>query len=355
MESTSDYWRGPYFLLEASEHRVWLLNARQVKHVPGRPKTDKLDAVWLAKVTERGMCSPSLVHPKPVRRLRALTRYRRSVVRDRVREQQRLEKLLEDAGIKLSSVVSDLLGVTSRDILEAMIGGCLDPRQLVRVAGNRLKVSDQALREALTGYFEDHHAMMAKTMLQRIDEANNIVAGLDELIDVALAPFLPQLAQLVTIPGVARTAGAEIIAEIGVDMTRFPTAAHLVSWAKFAPLEQSSAGKSKQAKTDKGNGWLGGNLGMIVSGAKRTHTFLGDRYRRIAKHRGKNRAIVAVGNSVLTIIWHLLSDPEHQAVFVDLGEDYYTRHYTPKRHIRDLTRQLERATGQTVTLSPKAA
>jgi transposase len=353
MESTSSYWKPVFYLLEASGLRVWLLNARSVKNVPGRPKTDKLDAVWLAKVTERGMCAPSLVQPKPIRVLRDLTRYRRSVVRDRTREKQRMEKLLEDAGIKLSSVVSDLFGVTARVLIEAMIGGQRDARTLTRLAGNRLRTNPSVLREALTGYFEDHHAFLARQMLDRVDAADAAVARLDEQIQTALAPFRRAADQLDTIPGVGPVAAAELIAEIGTDMSRFPTAGHLASWAKFAPIEQSSAGRSRAARTGKGDPWLAATLGEIVAVAGRGHTFLGDRYRRLARRRGARRAIVAVGNSVLVIIWNLLSNPDQ--VFVDLGEGFHTTRHSPAARQRDLIRQLERITGQAVTLKPRAA
>jgi transposase len=353
MESTSDYWKPVYYLLEAEGFRVWLLNARHVKNAPGRPKTDKLDAVWLAKVTEQGMVMPSLVHPKPIRRLRDLTRYRRSVVRDQTREKQRLEKLLEDAGIKLSSVAKDILGVSGREMIEALIAGQRNPEVLAQMARTRLRRKIPQLREALTGYFEDHHARLARMMLQRIDDAEAKVAELDAQIQVMLEPFHAQAAQLDTIVGIGPANAAELIAEIGVDMSRFPTPGHLVSWAKFCPIDHQSAGKrTKNASTGKGNPWLAATLGDIAMVISTTPTFLGDRYRRIAKRRGKSKAIVAVGNSVLTAIWHLLTEPG--MAFTDLGPDYYQSKHATQQRTRNLIRQLEAATGQRVTLAPAA-
>jgi transposase len=341
-----------YYLLESEGFRVWLLNARHVKNVPGRPKTDKLDAVWLA-VTEQGMVLPSLVHPKPIRRLRDLTRYRRSVVRDQTREKQRLEKLLEDAGIKLSSVAKDILGVSGREMIEALIAGERNPEVLAQMARTRLRRKIPQLREALTGHFEDHHARLARMMLDRIDEADRLVAELDAQIQVMLEPFQAQAVQLDTIVGIGPTCAAELIAEIGVDMSRFCTPGHLVSWAKFCPIDKQSAGKrTKNAAVGNGNPWLAATLGDIAMVVSTTPTFLGDRYRRIARRRGNKKATVAVGNSVLTIIWHLLREPG--LVFTDLGPDYYQNKHATRRRTHDLIRQLEAVTGQRVTLAPAA-
>ncbi|MCA1704303.1 MAG: IS110 family transposase [Actinobacteria bacterium] len=351
MESTSDYWKPVFYLLEAEGFSCWLLNAKHVKNVPGRPKTDKLDAVWLAKVVERGMCSPSLVHPKPIRVLRDLTRYRRSLVRERTREKQRCEKLLEDAQIKLSSVISDIFGVSGREMLAALIAGQRDPQALARLARGSMRAKTAVLTEALTGHFEDHHAFLAATMLERIDALTAQIEAVGERIEAVIAPFSRDVQRFDEIPGVGLIAAQELIAEIGVDATRFPTAAHLVSWANFAPIDHNSAGKKRGGATGKGNPWLGGTLGEIVAALSRTNTFLGERYRRLARRRGKNRAIVAVGNSVLTIIWHLLANPE--ARFVDLGPDFYQSKINTRRRERDLIRQLEHLTGKKVTLAPR--
>jgi transposase len=326
MESTSDYWKGPFWLLEAEGFDCWLVNARDVKNVPGRPKTDKADAVWLAKVAERGMCRPSLVHPRPIRQLRDLTRYRRALIQDRTREMQRVEKLLEDAQIKLSSVAADIFGVSGRAMLEALIAGQRDPKVLAQLAKARLRVKIAALEEALRGFFTDHHAAILRMMLDNIDRHTEQIAALDTSIAEAITPFAQQVAQLDAITGVGATAAQELIAEIGVDMGRFPSAAHLVSWAKFCPQVHESAGRKKPKGRGKGNPWLAGTLGNIVATAARTDSFLGGRYRRIAKRCGKQKAIVATGNSVLVIVYHLLADPT--ASFWDLGAEHYQSRIT---------------------------
>ncbi len=286
------------------------------------------------------MCAPSLVHPKPIRQLRDLTRYRRTLIRERAREKQRLEKILEDAQIKLSAVVSDLFGVSGRAMIEALIAGQRSPWALAR------------LEEALTGHFDDHHGFLCQMMLERIDGLSAQIGQLDARIEQAIAPFSRQVTQLDEIAGVGTTSAQELIAEIAVDRSRFPTAGHLVSWAKFAPIDNSSAGKKKGGSTGKGNPWIGGTLGEIVLGASRTHTFLAERYRRIARRRGKKRAIVATGNTVLTIAYHLLCDPA--ARYTDLGPAFYDSKAGRERHARNLIRQLEHLTGKKVALKEAA-
>ena len=310
MEATSDYWKPAFYLLEAEGFTCWLLNAKHVKNVPGRPKTDKLDAVWLAKVVERGMCRPSFVPPRPIRRVRDLTRYRRTLIRERTREKQRVEKLLEDAQIKLSSVASDIFGVSGRHMLQAMITGQRDPKVLAQLARASMRTKLRQLEEALTGHFDDHHGFLCQMMLERIDDLSAKIQKVTARIDEQVAPFAAQVAQLDAVTGIGGVCAQELIAELGVDMAVFPTAAHLVAWAKFAPQANTSAGKAKTAATGRGNPWLAATLGEIAVTAGRSNTFLGERYRRIAKRRGKQRALVAVGNSVLTIVWHLLADPK---------------------------------------------
>jgi transposase len=300
--------------------------------VPGRPKTDKADAVWLAKVAERGMFRPSLVHPEPIRRLRDFTRYRRSLVRDRSREKQRVEKLLEDAQIKLSSVISDLFGVSGRDMLDALAAGQRDPKMLADLARTSMRGKTALLVEALTGFFTPHHGELLAMMLANIDRLTEQITVLEARIEELVAPFCHQVEQLAEIPGIGRIGAAETIGEVGVDMTRFPTAAHLVSLAKFAPAVHESAGTKKQKKRPKGNPWLAATLGNAAGAQTRARTFLGAPYRRIARRRGKGKAMVAVGNSILTIVWHLLSDPDSR--FHDLGADYYeTRTNTERRPV----------------------
>ena len=308
--------------------------------------------MWLAKVTERGMCSPSLVHPKPIRQLRDLTRYRRSLIRERTREKQRVEKLLEDTQIKLSSVISDVFGVSGREMLAALIAGHRSPTILAQMARGSMRSKIAVLEEALTGHFEDHHGFLLQAMLDHVDALSTQIDTVSARIEAVITPFSRDVERFDEIVGVGTTAAQELIAEIGVDVTRFPTAAHLVSWAKFAPIDHNSAGNKRGGSTGKGNPWLAATLGEIVASASRTNTFLGERYRRLARRIGKKRAIVAVGNSILTIIWHLLNNPHTR--YHDLGADYYHTKVNNRRE-RDLVRQLERLTGKKVTLAPTAA
>jgi transposase len=350
MESTSTYWKPPFYLLEGS-CECWLVNAREVKNVPGRPKTDKQDAIWLAKLAERGMLRPSFIPPPWQRQLRDLTRYRRTLTHERTREKQRAEKLMEDTQIKLSAVVSDMFGMSGRRMLEALIAGERDPRLLAQMAHGRMRSKISILEEALTGHFGDHHGYLLRMMLDRIDALGGQIGQLTTRIEQLIAPCADQVAKLDEIAGIGTVGAQEIIAEIGVDMTRFPSTGHLVSWAAFAPTTRASAGKTKPASTGKGNPWIGGTLGEAAIAAARTKTFLGSRYRRITKRRGKQRALVAVGNSIPTIVYHLLSDPH--ARFVDLGADFHDRSH-PERRTRQLIRELERLSGQKVTLHEAA-
>jgi transposase len=352
MEATSDYWKSPFYLLEAHGLEVWLVNAKDVKHLPGRPKTDRLDAVWLCKVAERQMLRPSFVPPPAIRRLRDLTRYRADLVGVRSAEKQRVEKLLEDAQIKLSVVASDIFGVSGRAMLAALVAGERDPKALAQLARTRLRAKRSLLEEAFTGHFTDHHAFLLATMLGRIDQASADIAQLDRKIEEEIAPFQAAVDRLDEITGVGRVAAQVIIAEVGTDMGRFPTAGHLASWARFAPGVKQSAGKPKgKATTGHGNRYLAQVLGEAAVVAGRTDTFLGERYRRIARRRGTKRAIVAVGRSILIIVWHLLADPT--ARFCDLGPGFYDTRINPERIKRNHIRQLE-ALGYKVTLEPAA-
>jgi transposase len=351
MEATSDYWKPVFYLLE-EQVETWLVNARDVKHLPGRPKTDRLDAVWLCKVAERNMLRPSFVPPPPIRVLRDLTRYRVDLVTARTAEKQRVEKLLEDAGVKLSVVASDIFGVSGRAMMTALIAGERDPARLADLARGRLRAKTASLEQAFVARFSTHHAFLLTRMLARIDTINIDINALDEQITAHLAPFADTVARVATVPGLGPTNTAAILAEIGVDMTRFPTAGHLASWAKFTPLTKESAGKQRgRQSTGHGNKYLARALGEAAVMAGRSDTFLGTRYKRIARRRGKPRAIVAVGRSMLVIIWHLLADPN--TVYTDLGPGFYEQHVNRNRRITSHIRELQ-ALGYQVTLEPAA-
>jgi transposase len=372
VESTSDYWRPFLYLLEAHGLVVWLVNARDVKQVPGRPKTDKLDAVWLAKLNERGMLRRSFVPPAEIRRLRDYTRMRVDLIQDRSRQVQRLEKLLEDALIKLSSVVSDITGVSARAMIDALIAGERDPRVLAELARGPMRGKRAALVEALTGRFDDHHAELAELLLDEIDaltaKAERLTLRIEELIAAIPAahpaargpgpgiavsdPTSAQLsvvARLDEITGVGVHAAHAIIAEVGLDMAQFPTAAHLVSWSKVCPRTIQSGPKRRSGSTGSGNPYLKRALGEAAAAAARTDTFLGERYRRLVRRRGKLTALVAIERSILVIVWHLLADPT--ARYHDLGSDFYARRINKDRRIRNLVHQLE-TLGNHVTLQP---
>ena len=392
VESTSDYWRIWYYLLEAAGLDVQLVNARDVKNVPGRPKTDKLDAVWLAKLTEKGLLRPSFVPPAPIRRLRNYTRLRVALTQDRSRYWQRLEKLLEDALIKVSSVASTLDTLSTRDMIEALIAGERDPRRLAALARGRMKAKHSELITALDGRFDDHHADLARMLLGQIDalsvQIDALTARIEELIaelpDAAgaidrgdpsmgtgagidtdpdtgddtradpatVAHRAPSVIErLDQIPGIGQRAAQTIIAEIGLDMSRFPTPEHLVSWAKLCPRTIQSGPISRGSKTGKGNPYLKGVLGEAAAAAAKTSTFLGERYRRLVKRCGKLKALVAVARSILRIIWQLLSDPT--ARFHDLGADYHATRIHTERRTRNYVTQLM-AMGYRVTLEPAA-
>ena len=352
MEATSDYWKPVFYLLEAAGFETWLVNAKDVKHLPGRPKTDRLDAVWLCKVAERQMIRPSFVPPPQFRRLRDLTRYRADLVAARTAEKNRAEKLLEDAQIKLSVVVSDIFGVSGRDMLAALVAGERSPTVLAQLARRTMRRKITVLEEAFTGYFTDHHAFLLGRMLARVDAISGDIAGLDARIEEQIAPFAATVARLDEVPGINLAAAHAILAETGLDMARFPTAGHLVSWAKYAPGVKESAGKKKgKNSTGHGNPYLARVLGNAAAATARTDTFLGERYRRIARRRGAKKANVAVGRSILVIIWHLLSDPD--ARFHDLGSGFYAARIDPERRRRNHIRQLE-ALGYNVTLEPAA-
>lgn len=350
MEATSDYWKPAFYLLEAHGFETWLVNAKDVKHLPGRPKSDTLDSVWLCKVAERQMIRPSFVPPPEIRRLRDLTRYRVDLVNACTAEKNRAEKLLEDAGIKLSVVAAELFSVSGRDMMRALIAGERDPKVLAQLARSRMRSKIGQLEEAFVGHFSDHHAFLLGKMLARVEAVEADIADVETKIESEIAPFARAVEQLDEIPGVGPGTAHTIIAEIGLDMSRFPTAGHLASWASFTPITKESAGKKKgKDSTGHGDPYLARILGEAAVAAAKTNTFLGERYRRIARRRGKKKAIVAVGRSILVIAWHLLSDPD--ARFHDLGPDFYDNRIGPERRKRNHVRQLE-ALGYKVTLEP---
>jgi transposase len=375
VESTSDYWRPWVYLLEAAGLRVQLVNAHQVKHVPGRPKTDKLDAVWLAKLTERGMLRPSFVPPAEIRRLRDYTRLRVDLTHERTRYWQRLEKLLEDALIKVSSVASTLETASVRDMLGALIAGERDPKVLAGLARGRMRAKHAALVEALTGRFDDHHAELTRMLLDQIDALTAQIGTLTARIQQLLAAIpaaqgvdadgstgpsagsgpgaavLPAAARLDEITGIGPAAAQAVIAEVGLDMGVFPSPGQLVSWARLCPRTIQSGTKTRAGATGKGNPYLRGVLGEAAAAAAKTDTFLGERYRRLVKRRGKLKALVAIARSILVIVWHLLADPA--ARYHDLGAGYYTDRIDKGKKARNHIRQLE-ALGFNVTLTPAA-
>jgi transposase len=372
LESTSDYWRIWFYLLEAAGLNVQLVNARDIKNAPGRPKTDKLDSVWQAKMTERGMLRPSFVPPMEIRRLRDYTRLRVDLTHERTRYWQRLEKLLEDALIKVSAVASTLDTKSTRDMLEALIAGERDPQVLAGLARGRMRSKNAALIQALTGRFDAHHAELTRMLLDQIDTLTRQIDTLTGRIDQLLAAIpaaqgvdadgttgpgaghgpdaaaLPAVDRLDQITGIGRSGAQAIIAEVGLDMNRFPTSGHLVSWAKLSPRTIQSGPVTRSGRTGKGNPYLKGALGEAAASAARTDTFLGERYRRIVKRRGKLKALVAVARSILVIVWQLLADP--LARYHDLGSGYYAARTDQARKARNHIRQLE-ALGYTVTLT----
>ena len=351
MESTSDYWKPVYFLLEREGLDCVLYQASQVKALPGRPKTDKLDCVWLAKVTERGSLAGSFVPPEDIRRLRTCTRYRRRLTQARTAEKQRVEKLLEDAHLKLPGVISDIHGVSGRDMLNAVIAGERDPRVLAEMARGRMRRKTAALEEALDCTFlTPEHVFVLSMMLRNIDHYTAQIAVLNERTAALCEPYEHQIAQLDAIPGFGATNAQDLIAETGVDMSVFPTAGHLCSWARVTPRVTESGGRRKgKSATGRGNPYIGAALGEAASSVGRTHTFLAAKYRRLIRHMPKKKAQVAIMRTQLAAAHALLSDP--QAEYRDPGPGYYEQQQDARRLTRGHVRGLERL-GWKVTLEP---
>jgi transposase len=349
MEATGVYWKPVWAVLEDRFECV-LVNARHVKQVPGR-KTDVRDAEWLCQLLEAGLLKPSLVPPKPVRTLRNLTSYRKSQIRDRQREMNRLHKVMQDTGIKLDTVATDMMGKSGRAMLDALVSGTTDPVVLADLARGQLRKKLPALRAALEGRFDSEHVLVVGRILAHIDYLDEAIDELSGAIEEQLGPFAPAVELLCTIPGVGRRAAEVIIAETGGDMTAFPTAKHLASWAGMCPGNDESAGKRRSGKTRKGSKWLSQTLVECAKSANRSkNTYLAAQYARLRARRGPNKATIAVCHSILTAVWHMLSTGE---TYADPGGDFFARR-DPERTRKRLVGQLERL-GYTVTLQQGAA
>lgn len=349
MEATSDYWK-PFFFVLNETLNTQLVNAHQARNLPGR-KTDVSDAMWLAQLAAHGLLAGSFVPPEPIRRLRELTRMRTSVCADRSREYARLEKDLEDSGIKLSSVASTLATKSARAILEALLAGERDPKILADLAHTKMRNKTDQLVDALVGRFTDHHGFMVRLHLDRIDHLDHIAARLDAQIDQVIDPFRPLRDQLIAIPGISVVIADVIIAEIGDDMSVFPTSGHLASWAGVAPGHNESAGVAKSAHTRPGNKHLKNALGTAALTISRSNTTsLAIKYRRIRSRAGAMKAIVAIERTLLTIIWNMLTNGE---IYQEKGPDFYDKIRPTKAKNRAL-RQLEHL-GYNVTITPAPA
>lgn len=347
MEATGVYWKPCYYALE-DRFEVWLCNAHHVKNVPGR-KTDMSDAAWLADVVAHGMVRASFVPPPPIRELRDLTRYRKRQTDTRAAEVQRLEKVLQDAGIKLTSVASEVLSVSGRNMVEALIAGERDTVVLAEMAIGRMRNKRPALIEALSGHFGPHHAVTARQILDHVDFLDARIASVSQHVTQRMVPFAAAIELLIEVPGISRISAEIVIAETGGDMSRFPSPAHLASWAGVAPGNHESAGKRRRVGTTNGNRWLRRTLIESARAAARTKaSYFAAQYRQIASRRGPNKAAVAVAHSLTDVIWHLLTTGER---FNDLGADYYQARRDPERETRWLVHKLE-VLGHSVTLTP---
>jgi transposase len=351
MEATGVYWKSPFYALEGMFDELWLCNAQHVKNVPGRT-SDLSDAEWLADVAAHGMVRPSFVPPPQIRELREVTRYRRTQVDARAREIQRLEKVLQDAGIKLTSVASMVWSMSSREIIEALIAGERDPKLLANMAKSRMRAKIPQLEEALAGHFGSHHAVVCRQVIDHIDFVDHSIATLTDEVTSRLAPFEAAVTILTSVPGISRTTAEVIVAETGADMSRFPTPGQLCAWAGVAPASYESAAKRRPAGTRHGGDWLRRCLIEAARSATRTkNSHYSALYAGIARRRGANKAVVAVANSMLFTIWHLLTTG---ALCDDPGADYFERRHNPAVEAKRLARRIE-ALGFDVTLAEKAA
>jgi transposase len=349
LESTGVYWK-PLFNVLEEVIEVVLANARHIKNVPGR-KTDVKDCEWLAQLLRHGLVRGSFIPPKPIRQLRDLTCYRQKLVQQRSSEINRLQKFLEDANIKLSAVVSDINGVSAQEMIGHLIADDMDPQQMAELAKGRLRNKLPELEKALEGYLSDHQRLLLKVSLQMIGSFDEAIAKLSQEIDVQMKPFESTAERLQTLPGVKKNAAERIIAEIGVDMSRFPSDAHLSSWAGISPGNNESAGKRYSGRITPGNKWLKTCLTEAAWAASRTKkTYLKARYHRLAARRGKKRAIVAVGHTILIMAYHIIKE---QSTYKELGADYFER-LNEQAIIRRLTSRIEKL-GYQVELTKTAA
>jgi transposase len=348
LESTGVYWKPVYYVLEEA-FTLLLINMQELKRVPGR-KTDVKDSEWLAQLLECGLLRSSFVPPPPIRELRDLTRYRVQQVRDRAQEVNRLCKVLEDSGLKLTSVLTDVMGVSGRAMLMALVEGTTEPAVLAELARGRMRNKLPELRRALHGRFRRHHAFLVEQILAKIDFLDETIERLDRELDARLVPFEGTLTALDTIPGINRIGAISIIAETGGDMRRFPTAGHLCSWAAMCPGQNESAGKRRSGKTRTGNRYLRATLIQAGLAATRSKgTALQARYHRVRRHRGHKKAVVAVGHQILEIAYYIMRDA---VTYDELGAEYFNRRHA-ERAIRRHVRQLE-ALGFHVTIEKAA-
>ena len=347
MESTGVFWRPVFYTLEGAME-CWLLNAAHLRNVPGR-KTDVADAVWIAQLVEHGLVRPSFVPPPPIRELRELTRYRKTQLEERTRQAQRLDKSLQDAGLKLSSVASDILGKSGRDMLDALVSGTRDAEVLAELARGRLRLKIPALTRALTGRFGPTHALVVGEILAHLDYLDEAIGRVSARIDELIRPFGTERDLLSTIPGVDKRIAEAVIAEIGVDMARFGTASRLASWAGMCPGQHESAGKSRSGRARHGDTHLQKHLAVAAMAAARTKdTYLAAQYARLVGRRGKARARKAVGHSILVAAFHILAGG---VPYAELGGDYYLKRNSPERRARKHLSDLK-ALGWTVTENP---
>lgn len=351
MEATGVYWKPVWHVLDASEpFELLLVNPAHIKNVPGR-KTDVNDATWIAQLLECGLLRASFVPPVEIRELREVTRYRRQLTKERARETQRLQKVLEDANVKLSSVASDVLGVTGRMILDALCAGERDPDVLAEMAKRKLRAKIGDLRQCVPGRFNHHHAVMVGEILAHVDYLTATIGRLDTRVEEMMVPFRAARELLTTIPGIQQRGAEIILAEIGVDMSRFATPGHLASWAGVCPGNNESAGTHRSTHTRHGDLWLQSALVEAAWAATRTkNCYLAVRFWRIAKRRGQQRAAMAIAHTLLIIIWHMLNEG---TVYTEIGVEYLANNDNPDRRRRHLVNQLEHL-GYTVELTPAA-